>query len=74
MVYETFGFYSSQAENPTPKRFVREHRGPHCKNDTQRPREKHREKRHSTCILCGPADGKVLIAVRKGEQAEERGG
>ena len=64
MVYETFGLYSSQTENATTKRFLREHRGTHSKNDTdkddkdrvniERKEIQHthtgREKRHSTRI------------------------
>ena len=67
VVYETFVLIVLRLKNPTPKRFFREHRGTHSKNDKQTgtDRARHRDRKETQQnILCGPAGGKVF-GVRK---------
>ena len=68
VVYERLVMIVLRLKNPTPKRFRREHRGTHSKNDThgqgQTEKDIETEKRHSTHILCGPV-GEKGSGVRK---------
>ena len=71
---ETLVFIVLRLKNPTPKRFVREHREAHTstttvthtKTDRVRYRDRKEKQHTSTRLLCGPAGGEGVRSQKRG--------
>jgi hypothetical protein len=76
VVYETLVLIVLRLKNPTPKRFFREHRGTHSKNDTQtgteRERNRNRKETQHTHTL-RPCWWEGVWSQIRAPQGEERG-